>query len=248
MVEKMPARLKREPLIEAVWEIRFSGADLSIADLLPGMIFRAFPGRFSAVRLPLADVPAPVVEHEPSLRYGTKLRLEKDNQTILIGGRVVSLSYRRPYPGWKCFSDEIRKLADVVKETGLVRKLERLSLKYIDLIQPEQSDGIDCLSVSLRIAGQDIVSSPVQLRTEIAEGDLVHAVHVASPAVVALPGSDDQLRGVLLDIDTMRRLDESESWDTVHEQLDIMHLACKTMFFGLLTSKTLDELGPEYEE
>ncbi len=247
MLDKMPVRLRREPLIEVVWEIRFSGSESSVADLLPGMIFRALPGRFSSVvRLPVADIPAPIVEHDPGLRYAPKLRLEKDNRAVLIGEHVVSLSCRRPYPGWAQFSKEIRELASVVKDTGLVPSLERCSIKYVDLIQLQEPIGIDCLNLVLRLGQYSIVSTPIQLRTEVIEENLVHIIQIASPAEVTVLGEDESFKGVLLDIDTVRSLNGERSWDTLYAELDTMHLAAKRMFFSLLTSDTLNKLDPEY--
>ena len=50
MDNKIPVSLKKEPLLEAIWEIRFSAAKSSIADLLPGMLFKALPGRYGNYR------------------------------------------------------------------------------------------------------------------------------------------------------------------------------------------------------
>ena len=67
MKNKIPVRLKKEPLLEAVWEIRFSGTKPSVADLMPGMLFRTLSGKYrNIVRLPVADIPATIVEHDPT--------------------------------------------------------------------------------------------------------------------------------------------------------------------------------------
>ena len=69
MKKKMPVRLKKEPLIEAVWETRFTSEKQNVADLLPGLIYQAIPGRYqNIVRLPVADIPAPIAEQDPNLR------------------------------------------------------------------------------------------------------------------------------------------------------------------------------------
>ncbi len=46
MDNNIPVRLKKEPLLEAVWESRFSLTKSSIGDLLPGMLFKALPGKY----------------------------------------------------------------------------------------------------------------------------------------------------------------------------------------------------------
>ncbi len=249
MNKRIPVRLKREPLLEAVWELRFSGNKPSVADLMPGMLFNALPGKHAAdvVRLPTADIPIQVIEHDRNLRYMPKIRLEEGNQAIQIGERVVSFSCRRPYSGWKKFSADIRNLAKTVRDTGLIKTLERFSLKYIDLIELDRPLGLGCLNLNLYLGGHEIDTKPVQFRTEIKERDLTHIVQIVSPAEAVAPGYEKRLKGVLVDIDTIKTLDENESWDDLERRLDEVHLACKIMFFNLMAPETIFELGPEYE-
>jgi len=249
MENRIPVRLRKEPLLEAIWEIRFTGAKSPVADLLPGMLFKKlFPGKYGkASKLPVADIPAPVVEHDPNLRYVPKIRFEGVNQTVQIGDRVVSLSRRRPYSGWATFSADIRELAQAVQETGLVDRLERFSLKYIDLIELETPVGLAHLNLSLKMGGDDLAAQPVLLRTEIKKNDLIHIIQIISPAEVALAETEARLKGVLVDIDSIRPMADGESWDVLYERLDEVHASCKKMFFNILKPETIEALEPEYE-
>jgi uncharacterized protein (TIGR04255 family) len=93
-----------------------------------------------------------------------------------------------------------------------------------------------------------ISTKPVQIRTEIREEDLIHIVQVVSPAEVALPGHEKRWKGVLLDIDTVRPLSETQSWDDLERCLDGAHISGKRMFFSLLKPETVERLEPEYGE
>ncbi len=249
MNKKIPTRLKKEPLIEAVWEIRFAGTKPSVADLLPGFVFKALSNMYpNVVRLSSADIPGPIVESDPMLKYVPKIRLEGGNQAVQIGEHVVSLSCRRPYSGWEKFSKDIRTLMEIVRDTGLIDRLERFSLKYIDLIELDRPPSLNCLNLELKMVEYEIDTRPVQLRTEIKEGDLIHIIQIVSPAEVSIPGETGSVRGVLLDIDSIRPIKENESWPDVDKHLDEVHLSSKEMFFDLLTSETIDNLEPEYEE
>lgn len=248
MKNRIPVRLKKEPLLEAIWEIRFSGAKSPVADLLPGMLFKSFPGKYDTVaKLPVADIPAPVVANDPNLRYVPKIRLEGANQSVQIGDRVVSLSCHRPYSGWDRFSADIRELAEAVQKTELVNRLERFSLKYIDLIELEQPVGLAHLNLELKLGEYELAAKPVQLRTEIKEKDLIHIIQIISPAEVALPGTEGRLKGVLVDIDSIKPIADDESWDVLQQRLDDVHTACKKMFFSILKPETVGSLEPEYE-
>ena len=246
-VGNIPSRLGKEPLLEAVWEIRFSGTRPSVSDLLPGFLFKAFSVKYSnIVKLPAADIPAAIVESDPKLRYVPKIRLENRNQAIQIGEHMVSLNCRRPYSGWVRFSEDIRNLAKTVRETGLIGELERFSLKYIDLIELVPAVGLRCLNLCLRLGEMDIAERPVQMRTEIGEGDLIHIIQVVSPAEAAIPGETERKKGVLVDIDTIKTFTGNETWDELDRRLDDAHFACKRMFFHLLTPDTLHLLEPKY--
>ncbi|AHB88526.1 hypothetical protein NK55_06105 [Thermosynechococcus sp. NK55a] len=246
---KIPKKLRKEPLLEAVWEIRFTGRKPSVAELLPGLVFQALPNKYpNIVRLPSADIPAPIVEHDPKLRYVPKIRLEGGNQAVQIGEHVVSLSCRRPYSGWKTFSKGIRTVITIIRDTGLIDRLERFSLKYIDLIELNQPPSLSCLNLEIKMGGYKIDTRPVQLRTEIKEGDIIHIIQIVSPAEASIPGEPGRLLGVLLDIDSIRTMKENESWPDVESHLDDVHLSSKKMFFGLLTPETIAKLEPEYEE
>lgn len=249
MNTKIPVRLRKEPLIEALWEIRFESEKRVIADLLPGLIYQALPGRYpQIVRLPVADIPAPIAEQDPNLRYIPKIRLEGGSHAIQIGEHVLSLSCRRPYSGWKNFSEEIRNIIGVVRNTELIDHLERFSLKYIDLIQLAQPPDLRCLNIDLKLGGNPIVTQSVQLRTEIVEEGLIHIIQVVSPAEVSLSGESSRLKGVLLDIDTIASFKEDGSWGDVEKRLDVAHSASKRIFFDLLTAETIALLEPEYPE
>ncbi len=90
MRKRIPVRLKREPLLEAVWEVRFTSAKRSVVELLPGLIYKALGSNYpNAVRLPAADIPSVVVEQDPSLRFVPKIRLEGNNHAVQIGDHVV---------------------------------------------------------------------------------------------------------------------------------------------------------------
>jgi hypothetical protein len=74
----------------------------------------------------------------------------------------------------------------------------------------------------------------------------MHIVQIVSPAEVSLPGVQDRLKGVLLDIDTIKSLNNKESWDGLDGRLDDVHMACKRMFFSLMKPETVNKLEPEY--
>ena len=246
---QIPTRLKKEPLLEALWEVRFIGTMPSIADVLPGMLFKALSHKYeNIVRLPVADIPEPIVKDNLTLLYLPKVRLENGNQAVQIGEHAVSLSCRRPYSGWEKFSRDIRELTEALQETGLIKTLERFALKYINLIELDQQPASKCLNLDWKLGGQEINTSPISFRIDISQAKLIHAIKIVSPAEAFLPDSEERHRGILLDIDTIRNLHGESDWEDLEEGLDPAHMASKKMFFSLLSEETVHNLGPKYEE
>jgi len=100
---KIPIRLKKEPLLEAIFEIRFTGAKQSVAELLPGLIFKAMPEKYpETVRLPAADIPARILENDPNLKFVPKIRLQNQNQAIQLTFRTSQTRVDQ-FPGASCF-------------------------------------------------------------------------------------------------------------------------------------------------
>ncbi|HLI47525.1 MAG TPA: TIGR04255 family protein [Chthonomonas sp.] len=249
MTPKIPHKLKKEPLIEAVWEVRFVSEKPSVAEVLPGMVYKALSAKYPTItRLPAADVPKPVQPQIPHFAYLPKVRLEGENQAVNIGECVVALNCRRPYSGWQQFSADIQTLAKVLQETLLIDHLERFSLKYINLIDLYQPPSLQCLNLKLEMAGYSVDSGPMQLYTEITTEKCTHILQVALPAEASVPGTPTPIRGVLVDIDSITQSQAGISWQAMISALDEVHAETKKIFFELLTDTTLKDLEPIYEE
>jgi uncharacterized protein (TIGR04255 family) len=244
-----PIKLKDEPLIEAIWEIRFQSTKGPVYDLLPGLI-HARLGRpeTRAHRLRAANLPLESSDNDPKLRYVPRMRMEHKNEAIQVGSHMVSLHSRRPYVGWQRFSGRIGELVQVLKATELIDHLERFSLKYVDLIALDESPTLDWLDVAVTLANNPILTAPILLRTEMKEEECTQIIQVVCPAEVTFPGSDDRTEGLLLEIDTIMSLRGESSWDEMTDSIESVHDKSKARFFDLLAENTLAKLRPVYPQ
>ena len=249
MKSQIPVRLQKEPLLEAVWEIRFAAErDVPTGDVLPGVLYQAVHETYPlSLRLAAADIPRLIAQQDESLRYLPTMRLESPDApfAVQIGPRVVTVNCRRPYAGWAAFSARVRVILNLLKTSGLVARAERFSLRYIDLLELDPQPSLASLDVSLRLGGYDLSRQPVQVRTEIADGPFTQVLQVATPVDVT-DAQGQRLQGTLVDIDTVHLLGEA-SWELIDERLDAAHDASKRLFFGLLTQDAVERLGPVYD-
>lgn len=246
---KMPrilVSLKQDTIIEALFEIRFRSKTKTLANLLPGLLFKDIGAEFPAVeKLPITNLPPAMLQSDPTLQYAPQYKMSGQRYSILIGDRVFTVSCPKPYTGWKDFCSTIHTLTKLVQSTALIDKVERFSIKYVNLIP--QSDGnpspLEQLRVNLSVGDYDLKDKPLQLRSEITIEGFINVIQMATNAVVELP-SGKSLEGVLLDIDTICQKEFADFWKDMPELLERAHKVEKGIFINTLSENALKMLGP----
>lgn len=249
---RIPKRLQREPLIEAIWQLVFEPPEnVRVGDILPGLLFshrRNAEPRLRLVRLPAAEIPAPVAASDPGLRIAPKFRLESPDSPFLVqvGDRVVTLNCRRPYAGWSEFKQRCLALVGQLEGSGLITGARRHSLRYIDLLTLQQPPSIAALQLPLTLGGRELGESPLQLRVELPDDGFRHTLQVLTPAEIQI--ESERLTGTLVDLETIAP-SAPDSWDLVRAQLDPLHEASKALFFGtVLRPEAIQAMEPEYDD
>lgn len=249
-MSKIPKRLNKEPLIEAIWQAQFEPREgLPVGDLLPGILYstlkRDYPN-LQLHRLPTADIPAPVAQIDPNLRFSAKYRMEEPGSPFLfqVGDRIVTMNCRKPYAGWAVFKEHILKLLEVVEGSGLVPNPLRHSLRYIDLLTLNPAPDLKALQVQFQIGQWGLQNRPLQMRVELPDEGCKHVVQIATPAEANLP--EGNLQGSVIDLETFPGASPG-SWQDVRAQIDQIHDRSKAVFYQqLLTAEAISLMEPEY--
>ncbi len=249
-MNKIPTRLKQEPLIEAIWQAQFEPKEgLSVGDLLPGILYAALkddhPG-LQLHRLPTADIPAPVAEMDPNLRFAAKYRMEEADSPFLfqVGDRIVTVNCRKPYAGWAAFKQKTERLIHIITDSKLVPVPVQHSLRSIDLMHLDPAPSLAALQVDFKMGRWQLEGLPIQMRAEIADGDYHHVVQIATPAEANLP--EGRVQGSVVDLETFCSVLPT-SWEDVRSSIDEMHQRSKEVFYQqLLTESAIERLEPEY--
>jgi len=131
MLEKLPIKLKKQPVIEAVFEMRFQ-TDVLASNILSGIFFTKLEG-VKIEKLP--EIPQPIREVNPLFRYSPQFRLIWKGYSILLGDSVFALASGLSYEGWSNFKKTILQLVGIVEKANVIKTIERYSLKYVDLIE-----------------------------------------------------------------------------------------------------------------
>lgn len=251
MQTKLPVVLGKEPLVEAIFEVRLNGAP-SLSDILPGFLFSQLknPKPVSS-RLPAADIPAPMRANDPLLLFTPVQRLDWGMYLISVGDRNFVVSCKLPYPKWPSFRQAIFFITQQIQKLDIPGEVERYSLKYVNLIQaPSPREQLEKIQVEVQLGSTAVGDQGLQLRVEQRKEETLHIISVATDARVVLHDGQKQF-GAIVDVDSIRstHFPNFNSF-VVHleKELDHLRYANKEQFFSCLKPQAIEEMEPEYEQ
>jgi uncharacterized protein (TIGR04255 family) len=245
-VPKVPARLERDPILEAVFEFRFQGAVPAVAEVLQGAMYPKLRDRFSKVqRTPFSQFGG--LLDDPALRYQPRLVLQGDNLRVHIGDRAIALVCVKPYVGWKAFRPLILELVDLVKTAKVVKESERISLKYINLLEgqsPAQQFSLVHYNASLGRGQYRLSDYLTYTRTEIEKDGLINIVELGANSVAQTPSGP--VKGLILSVDSICNA-PPDFLSNPEPHVEKVHNVEKNVFFDVLTEETINAMGPKWE-
>ncbi|MFW8745022.1 TIGR04255 family protein [Mesorhizobium japonicum] len=249
MKAKLPTRLKKEPLIEALFETQFNcSSPASI--LLPGLLFNKLGEGITIESLPLAQLPKAARDRDPNLKFQPLSRLKWGQFFVNISDYSVSVSCGNKYPGWHIFKPAILEVIKILAESKITNSISRYSVKYIDLIpMPHVANTTSMANLELTIAGQKLINENFQIRAEIMRDDFINSLQLASNVRI-VNNTGETKEGFVVDIDTISMLPNvaiDEFLSSIEDKLDKIHQINKQMFFDCLSKDTLASLEPDYE-
>jgi uncharacterized protein (TIGR04255 family) len=245
---RLPTRLGKPVLIDALFEIRFEGE--SAADVLPGLFYSQLDGDTKIERLPISNIPAPIRQTDPNLANQPLVRILWSKYLILVGDASLTVGCQLPYPGWSQFRTEIIKIITVFVKARVAKSVNRYAIKYVDLLDGGAQDTLsENIVMSLSVGGQEIGKLPFNLNAELDVDKYRHVLQIAVPAQVQLM-SGEKRAGLVLSIDTVVqdfKLPLEGLLEVLEKELDAIHSANKEMFFSCLTSEAIQKLEPQYD-
>ncbi|MGO8756001.1 MAG: TIGR04255 family protein [Gallionellaceae bacterium] len=248
-MKTLPKKLKKEPLIDAVFEVRFTSA-FPAGGVLPGLLFKGLKGDKRLEQLPLLQLPQVIRDADSNLRFAPLSRLDWQQFYINVGDRSVSVGFKYPYPGWNSFKPAIIEVMDVLNGADILKSVERYSLKYIDLLPAtDLGEQVSLINFDVTLAGHKLEKEAFQIRIEIPRDGFIHAVQVVSSAMATLHTGKSR-QGLIVDVDTiaiLQGISFEELLSGFPDKLEVIHQANKKVFFDCLKPQTITALEPEYD-
>lgn len=243
---KLPTKLKNDAILEAVLEIRFEPDPNLVAEILFGRFADVPEWReFKQVRLPTADIPAPIRRADPNLRYHPSVELVSTDGglSVRIGPQVIAYSRRGDYPGWNVFGAELTKVVDSLYRILPNAQVSRLGLRYINALRSDVHgiNNISDLDIAIAVAGSNVTSSlNLNFKTDVNSN---HEAMSRIATVDLAEGSIPDNASVIVDIDvytgrsfSTRAIEDVKSWVIAAHQKE------KESFFKVLGEKATQRL------
>jgi uncharacterized protein (TIGR04255 family) len=191
--DRLPTKLKNDAILEAILEARFEPD--------PSLVPEIFIGRFADnagwsgfrhARMASADIPAPIRQVDPNLRYLPSIELTSPDggRVLRIGPQVVAYSRRGVYPGWDTsFGAELQAVVEHLYRVLPEVRVRRLGLRYVNAMKSDMhgirsigdlaikvSVGDHVLSNSLNVNFKTNVGTDFETMTRIASIDLAEGI------------------------------------------------------------------------
>ena len=243
-MENLPKRLAKDTIMEVIFELRFTSSTNAMANILLGLLVQEFSSDYPSVeRLGISEIPAEFVEKNPKLRYAHHYKLVGANYALHIGENVVSVSCKRPYRGWDDYKAKINELLDFIKNTTLIDKPERFSLKYTNVVPTENDTSLDDFRAEVSLGEFDCSNYSLGLRAEITLDGFQNLIQLTTGVNASIAGGEE-IKGVVFDIDTIHMGGYKDFWKEIPDLLENCHKTEKKVFFGLLQPETIKRLEP----
>lgn len=239
---KFPKRLKKNPIVDAIAEIRFS-SDIP-AEAIVGLVYSQIKDEFgSPENLPILQLPLQIRESDPQLRYQACYKFSRKGQLLLLGPRNVALSIQQ-YENWAATEPLLVELITKLDQVSLFKEIERVGLRYVNFF--ESTNVIENSTLTVSIAEKSIASDTITLRSEKSLDDFKVITQLANVAFVE--GSPTR-QGSIIDIDIINEKITAKKDGRSKELMQIFAKAnelADEAFFSLLKPEFLKKFEPEY--
>lgn len=239
----LPQKITPCPITEAVIEIRFETEQ--DPDIILSLFHLALKGsNVKSERLPVADIPIEFRDNDPLLKFRPHFQFHAEQFIYQVGSKVVSISTKGEYPGWKLYLDETLSFIKKVQKQKIIDKVERVGMRYISRfsgnVLPKlefefnQHDKVSDKNITL-------LNQPMIFKT-LMEKDGMN-IQLQLTNMVIVPEQEHYDSQIDIDISSSNA---AIFLDNKKKELERMHNKEKEIFFGLLKPSFLSKLNPIY--
>lgn len=238
----MPKYLDNSPLYSVILEIRFNThvPDEAVSGLVYSKLLSDNTD-IQSMALPASQLPFPLRQQDPNLKFAPTQRFILVDQTINVGSNVLSLEAnngikKKAYPGWDTFKAQFDTL---LAKLSFISDIERVGLRYVNFFNEDNL--LTELNVNLNTGWE---SKGIEDKSTISfsvKRDLIKSkVTIAFDAM--LQDESGLKQGQIIDIDTYS--EAKTTLEDVAARIEEAHTLTKEMFYSLPKKSLLDKMSP----
>lgn len=234
----LPVKIEPCPLIETVIELRLQRKDAIPQDAVFGIVFNALKVKYPSVKgLPILELPEPIRNNDPNLKYAPYYISTRDNISLNIGPNVISLGCQSPYVGWTKLFSEIKETFNTIHDTGVFEKVLRVSIRAIDFFDGNIFENIN---LKINLMGSVVTPKNTIFKTVLMEGEISTVLQIANDVNIKTSDSKELL-GSVVDLDSFYLAREKEDLkiNEIFDRVEEVHLVEKKLFFTLMNEDFL---------
>lgn len=249
---KVPIKLEKDPIVECVFEFRFTPKINNAGDILLGILYPSLRDELPRVTsLPTQNIPREIREQSADLAFQPTQMFEGNNDRVMLGDRLLLISFLRPYPGWAKVKPRIMKLFELLQTSNMVERFDRLSLKYSNILNTRDNvHDVGQTRAEVKLGQLQHNEAGLQVRAEIGVNKSVFilTLHTGARADIKTGEKIESMTGVLVEVDGVRQIAEGELPGAAEKIIDELHSDEKSVFFSFLNEETIEALGPIYAD
>lgn len=238
----MPKYLDNSPLYSVILEIRFSSdvPDEAVSGLVYSKLLSDNED-IQSMALPASQLPLPLRQQDPNLKYAPTQRFILADQTINVGSNVLSLEAnngvkKKTYPGWETFKSQFDNL---LTKLSFMSEIERVGLRYVNFFKEDNL--LSELNVNLNTGWESKgIEDKSTIIFSVERGLIKSKVTIASDAKIQ--DESGLKEGQIIDIDTYS--EAKIPLEDVSSRIEEAHTLTKEMFYSLPKQSLLDKMSP----
>ncbi|NBV99276.1 MAG: TIGR04255 family protein [Proteobacteria bacterium] len=242
-LDKLPIRVKKCPITEAIIEIRFE-PNIPIHELhaiIYGKFSQDYPHREAFKNLVLPEM---IRKSNNDLKYSPCHRFQNDDLILHFGSHVFTIinyeTLSKGYIGWDSFFTKAQEIFNTLFEKNVIKVLQRGSIRYVDFFQ--DINIFEKINLKLdypnSINSEECSKENILFRNEFTHDDFKHIISISNHAEYGT------LKGSCIDLDIIRDSEINQS--NLFEIMEKGHKLEQELFFGLLEDSFLRSLEPQY--
>lgn len=241
MKNKIPNKLKKCPLLEAIVEIRFESnyPDGSIIGILYSKLKDTF-GKYE--ELPHLQIPEQIRKQDKNFEYAPLYKFDNKNYEINIGDKVISILDKKEYGGWKNYELQIKNIIEILSEIELIAQVNRIGIRYINFFENENMQD----KIKLKISNSPFEIFQTTIATSLKMENFEVNLVISENNQILLENGN--LNGSIIDLDTYCNFNKRMNNNEIIEQINLAHEVVKNVFFTTLEDEYIIQLEPEYKE